>query len=109
MQTIHKWSNHPPAEFEYRVQVSEFLMHAGLETLLLGPKDKDGHTILYFTFRHNLTTARDRRRYVLFPTKQDRNRNRNARREANRLKGKAKGTSKGKGKTKSKVKGKSKY
>ena len=79
-QTIDKWSNHPPAEFEYRMKVNEFLMHAGLETLFLGPKDKDSHTILYITFRHNLTTAKDGRRYVPFPTKQDRIRNRKARR-----------------------------
>ena len=83
-QTIDKWSGHPSAEYEYKVKVSEFMMYVGLETLFLGPEDKDSHTILYFTLRHNLTIARDRRRFVPFPTKQDRNRNRRARQEANR-------------------------
>ena len=98
----------PPAEYEYIMKVSEFLMYAGLETLFLGPTDKDSHTILHFTLSHNLTTARDRRKYVPFPTKQERLRNRKAREDANRLKGKAKGTSNGQGKTKSKVKGEKK-
>ena len=107
-QSLDKWSNHPPPEYEYIIKVSEFLMYAGLETLFLGPKDKDSHAILFFTLRPNLTTARDRRKFVPFPVKQEGFRNRTARQEANRLKGKAKGTSKGQGKTKSKVKGRKK-
>ena len=66
-QNLDKWSSHPPAEYEYLIKVSAFLMYAGLETLYLGPKDKDSHTILFFTLRHNLTTARDRRKSVPFP------------------------------------------
>ena len=91
-QSLDKWSDHPPAEYEYIVKVSEFLMYAGLETLFLGPKDKDSHTILFFTFCPNRTTARERRQYFPYPVKQERLRNRKARQEANRLKGKAKGT-----------------
>ena len=37
-QSLDKWSNHPPADYEYIVNVSEFLMYAGLETLFLGPR-----------------------------------------------------------------------
>ena len=107
-QTIDKRSQHPPAENEYITKVNKVLMYAGLETLFLGSKEKDSHTIWYFTLRQNLTTARDRRKYVPFPTKKERLRNRKARQEVNRLKDKAKGTSKGQGKTKSKVKGKKK-
>ena len=103
-QTTDKLSSHPPAEYEYIVKVIEFLINVELETLFLGPKDKEGQPhYLYFTLRHNLTTARNRRQFVPFPTKQDRNRNRKARQEANRLQGKAKSTSKGQGKTKSQV------
>ena len=91
-----------------KVNVSEFLMYARLETLFLGPRDKDSHTILFFTFHQNRTPASERRRYVPFPVKQERSRSRKARQEANRQKGKAKGTSKGQGKTKSKVRGKGK-
>ena len=72
------------------------------------PKDKDSHTSLFFTFRPNRTTAKERRQYVPFPVKQERHSSRKARQEANRQKGKAKGTSKGQGKTKSKVRGKGK-
>ena len=39
-QSFDKWSNHPPADYEYIFNVSEFLMYAGLETLFLGPRDK---------------------------------------------------------------------
>ena len=102
------WSEHPAAENEYFINVCEFLMYAGLETLFLGPKDKDSHTILFFTFRPTRTTAKERRQSVPYPVKQERLRNRKARQEANRVKGKAKGTSKGQGKTKSKVRGKGK-
>ena len=91
------WSEHPAAENEYIINVSEFLMYAGLETLFLGPKDKDSHTILFCTFRPTRTTAKERRQYVPYHVKQERLRNRKARQEANRLKGKAKGTSKGQG------------
>ena len=107
-QSLDKWSGHPPAEYEYIINVSEFLMHAGLETLFLGPKDKDSHTILFFTLRPSRTTNSERRRYVPFPVKRERHRSRRERQEANRQKGYAKGTSKGQGKTKSKVKGKGK-
>ena len=41
-QTTDKLSSHPPAEYEYIAKVIEFLMHAELETLFLGPKDKEG-------------------------------------------------------------------
>ena len=71
-QSLDKWSDHPPAENEYIIKVSEFLMYAGLETLFLGPKDKDSHTILLFTLRPKLTTARERRKFVPFPVKQKR-------------------------------------
>ena len=103
-QNIDKWSDHPPAQNEYSIKVSEFLMYAALEIMFLGPEDKDSRTILCFTLKHHLTTARGRRRFVPFPVKKERLRNRKARQEANRLKGKAKGTSKGQ----SKVKGKKK-
>ena len=107
-QSLDKWSEHPPADYEYVVNVSEFLMYAGLETLFLGPKDKDSLTILFFTFRQNRTTASERRKYVPFPVKRERRRSRKKRQDANRQKGWAKGASKGQGKTKSKVKGKGK-
>ena len=107
-QSLDKWSEHPPADYEYIVNVSEFLMYAGLETLFLGPQDKGSHTILFFTFRQNRTTASERRRYVPFPVKKERCRSRKERQEVNRQKGKAKGASKGQGKTKSKVKGEGK-
>ena len=107
-QSLDKWSEHPPADCEYIVNVSEFLMYAGLETLFLGPKDKGSHTILFFTFRQNRTTASEQRRYVPVPVKKERCRSRKERQEVNRQKGKAKGASKGQGKTKSKVKGEGK-
>ena len=75
-QSLDKWSEHPPADYEYIVNVSEFLLYAGLETLFLGPKDKDSHTILFFTFRQNRTTACERRKYVPFPVKRERRRSR---------------------------------
>ena len=100
---MDKWSDLPPADCEYIFNDSEFLMCAGLETLFLGPRDKDSHTILFFTFRPNRTTNSERRRYVPFPAKRERHRNRRERQEANRQKGKAKGTLKGRGKTKTKV------
>ena len=55
-QNLDKWSDHPPAEHEYIIKVNEFLMYAGLETLFLGLKDRDSHTILFFTLHPNLTT-----------------------------------------------------
>ena len=63
-QTINKWAGHPAPKYEYNIKVSEFLMYAGIETLFLGPKDKDSHTILYFTLRHNITAARERRKFA---------------------------------------------
>ena len=70
-QSLEKWSDHPPADYEYIFNVSEFLMYAGLETLFLGPRDKDSDTILFFTFRPNRTTNSERRRYVPFPAKRE--------------------------------------
>ena len=82
-------------------------MCAGIEPLFFSSMDKDSHTILRFTLRHNITTARERRRFVPLPVKKDSLRNREISQEANRQKGKAKGNPKGQGKP-GKVKGKSK-
>ena len=82
-QNLDKWLDHPPAEHEYIIKVNEFLMYAGLETLFLGLKDRDSHAILLFTLHPNLTTARERRRFVPFPVKQETPRNRKALQEAN--------------------------
>ena len=71
-------------------------MYAGLETLFLGPKNKDSHTISFFTPLRGIGEN-------MFLSLSGRLRNRKARQEANRLKGKAKDTSKGQGKTKSMV------
>ena len=60
-QSLDKWSDHPSAEDEYTINVSEFLMYAGLETLFLGPEDKESHTILFLTFRPNRTTAKEQK------------------------------------------------
>ena len=105
-RSLHKWSGHPAAEYEHKTKVSEFLMYAGIETLFLGPKHKDSHAFLYFTLRQSLTTARDRRMYVPFPTKIQRLSSRKVRQEANKQNGTAQGSLKAQGKSKSKVKGK---
>ena len=63
-QSLEKWPNHPTAEDEYQIKVSEFLMTAGIETVVLGLGDGDNNTILYFTMRQNLTTARNQREYT---------------------------------------------
>ena len=101
-QSLEQWSDHPPADYEYIFNVSEFLMYAGLETLFLGPRDKDSHTILFFTFVQTapLIVKEDGMFHSL---RREENRNRRERQEANRQKGKAKGTLKGRGKTNTKV------
>ena len=66
-----------------------------MEALVLIPKDEDSHTILVFTIRPNLTTARDRREFTTFPAKIARKQERQQRQEADRQKSKAEGSSKG--------------
>ena len=103
-QTMQKWSEHPAAEYEYNIKVSEFLMYAGVETLFLGSNGDGSHTILYFTLRQNDIIAKGRRKYTPFPSKQRKRQNRKERQEANRKKGKAKGFPKGQGRVRGKEK-----